>query len=181
MVDEANLIRTVILRVQTFPDSIQSSFREEVKKYLQTRIDYYEYAEDSEKFNKTKQDAAEIGRRLWDRTIDLSHVTGFNVAANNMLAALTPMFDVGARRDALLMSGVPTPVTLMLFLIAIVISFVGGFTSPVLKAKEWVVIAGFIFLAWFIIYLTIDMARPMRGFIRPDVGQDRIVQLMELF
>jgi hypothetical protein len=31
---------------------------------------------------------------------------------------------------------------LMLFLIALVNSFVGGFTSPVLNIKEWVVIKG---------------------------------------
>jgi hypothetical protein len=39
MVEEANIIRTVILRVETFPDSIQVGLRDDVKKYLQTRID----------------------------------------------------------------------------------------------------------------------------------------------
>ena len=67
-----------------------------------------------------------------------------------------------------------------LFFIAMIISFVGGFTTPVLKTKEWVVIAGFIFLACLIIYVTLDMARPMRGFIRPDVEQQKIIQLQEL-
>jgi len=32
----------------------------------------------------------------------------------------------------------------MLFFLALGISFVGGFTTPVLKSKEWIVIAGFI-------------------------------------
>jgi hypothetical protein len=61
-----------------------------------------------------------------------------------------------------------------------VISFVGGFTSPILKTKEWVIITGFILLACLVIYITMDLARPMRGFIRPDVGQERIEQLQEL-
>ena len=98
-----------------------------------------------------------------------------------MLSSLSAMYDVGARRDAMLMSGLPGPIRYMLFFIAMVISFVGGFTSPVLKTKEWVVITGFIFLACSIIYITLDMARPMRGFIRPDVEQAKIVQLLELF
>ena len=68
----------------------------------------------------------------------------------------------------------------MLFFIAMVISFVGGFTSPVLKTKEWVVITGFIFLACLVIYITLDMARPMKGFIKPDVEQEKIVQLQKL-
>lgn len=181
MVDEANSIRTVILRVETLPDSMQNPFKNDLKKYLQARIDYYEYAEDSEKFNETKEDAVSVGKSLWNQTINASTVSGYSLVANNMLTSLTTMYDLGARRDAALMSGIPGPITAMLFFIALVISFVGGFTSPVLKMKEWVVIAGFILLACLIILITLDMARPMRGFIRPDVGQEKIVQLQKLF
>jgi hypothetical protein len=180
MVEEANIIRTVILRVETFPDSIQDGFRDEVEKYLQARIDYYAHAEDSEKFNKSKQDAVEIGKRLWTRTVDASHLPNLSLVANTMLTSLAAMYDVGARRDTMLMSGLPRPIRYMLFFMAMVISFVGGFTSPVLKTKEWVVITGFIFLACLIIYITLDMARPMRGFIRPDVEQEKIIQLQKL-
>jgi hypothetical protein len=181
MVEEASMIRNVNLRIETLPDSLRDGFRVDLKKYLQARIDYYEYAGDLEKFNKTKQDAVEIGKRLWMNSVHASTVPGFGIMASNMMAALTTMYDVGARRDATLMSGIPTPVSTMLFFIALVISFVGGFTSPVLNTKEWVVIIGFILLACLIIFVTLDMARPMRGFIRPDAGQEKIIQLKELF
>jgi len=46
--------------------------------------------------------------------------------------------------------------------------------------KEWVVITGFILLACLIILITLDLSRPMRGMIRPDVGQEKLVQLMEM-
>jgi hypothetical protein len=141
MAEEASLIRNVTLRIETLPD-IRDSFREDLKNYLQARIDYYEDAVDLEKFNKAKQDAVEIGKSLWMQTVDASYVPGFSFAANNMLASLTGMYDIGARRDATLSSGIPTPISLMLFLIALVNSFVGGFTSPVLNIKEWVVIKG---------------------------------------
>ena len=180
MVEEANIIRTVILRLDLLPDSIRGGFREDVKKYLQARIDYYEHVEDLEIFNKSRKDAVVIGKRLWTRTVDTSHLPGLGATANTMLASLSAMYDVGARRDAMLLSGLPGPLRYILFFIALVISFVGGFTSPVLKTKEWVVIAGFIFLACLIIYVTLDMARPMRGFIRPDVEQQKIIQLQEL-
>jgi len=181
MVDEANIIRSVILRVETFPDSIQNGFRDDVKKYLQTRIDYYERAEDLENINKARQDAVEIGKRLWMRAVSVSHLPNLGLTGNTMLTSLSAMYDVGARRDSMLMSGLPGPIRYMLFIIAMVISFVGGFTSPVLKTKEWVVITGFIILACSIIFITLDLARPMRGLIRPDVEQAKIVQLLELF
>ena len=179
MVEEANIIRTVILRLDMLPDSIQGDFRQDVKKYLQARIDYYEHDADLEKLNKSRQDAVEIGKRLWARTVDASQLPNLG-AANTMLTSLTAMYDVGARRDAMLMSGLPEPLRYLLFVMAMIISFLGGFTSPVLKTKEWFVIVGFILLACLIIYVTLDMARPMRGFIRPHVEQAKIVQLQEM-
>jgi hypothetical protein len=181
MVDEANIIRAVIMRLEILPDTVKSGFREDIKKYLQARIDYYTYAEDEGKFNKSKQDAFDVGKRLWARTVDVSRMPNYGPTANVMLTLLTSMYDVGTRRDAMLLSGMPSPIAYMLFFIALVISFVGGFTSPVLKMKEWVVITGFIVLACLIIYITLDMARPMRGLIKPDVGQDRIEQLQKFF
>jgi len=181
MVDEASMIRNVMLRIETLPDSLRGGFRDDLKKYLQARIDYYEDAGDTEKFNRAKQDAVEIGKKLWTQSVNASYAPGFTFAANNMLAALTAMYDVGAKRDGTLMSGVPAPISFMLFFIALVISFVSGFTSPVLHIKEWVVIIGFVLLACLIILITLDMARPMTGVIRPDVGQEKILQLKELF
>ena len=181
MVEEASLIRNVLLRSETFPDSLQTGFRNDLKNYLESRIDYYELAGDPEKFDKTKRDAVSIGRSLWTRTVKASQVQGFAPAGNGMMASLTSMFDIGTRRDALLMSGIPSPISFMLGFLALVISFVGGFTSPVLKPKEWVVIVGFVLLACTIIYITVDLARPMQGLIKPDVGQEKIVQLRNLF
>jgi len=98
-----------------------------------------------------------------------------------MLAALSNMFDVAAKRDALMLAGVPEPIMYMLFFLAIAISFVGGFTTPVIQTKEWIVITGFILLACIIIYITLDLARPLRGFIKPDVGEYKILELKKLF
>src|SRR5688572_5641241 len=96
MVEEANIIRNVLLRVETLPDSLQGGFREDLRKYLETRIGYYEDAEDPEKFDKAKQDAVDIGKRLWARGVEGSQIPGFAPAGNAMLASLTSMFDIGA-------------------------------------------------------------------------------------
>ena len=181
MVEEANMIRNVILRTETIPDSLRPAYRAQVKSYLEARIDYYEQAGNPDKFNKAKQDAVEIGKSLWTNTVEVSRLPNMGPSSNAMMATLTSMYDIGARRDALLMSGIPGLITFMLFFLALVISFVGGFTSPMLELKEWVVITGFILLACIIIYITLDLARPMRGLIKPDVGQERIVQLRNFF
>jgi len=181
MVEEANIIRTVILRSETLPDSMRTVFRQDLKKYLQARIDYYEQANDPEKFKNSIEDAAETGKRLWAQAASATSVPGFTLSGNNMMTNLSAMYDIGARRDALLSSGIPAPISFMLFFMAIMVSFIGGFTSPVIKAKEWILILGFILLACIIVYITMDLARPMSGIIKPDIGQEKIVQLQKLF
>jgi hypothetical protein len=181
MVEESNIIRTVILRSEILPDSIRTGFQDDLKKYLQARIDYYEQAADAERFKKSVEDATETGKRLWTQAATATGFPNFSLSGNNMMNNLSAMYDVGARRDALLLSGIPGPISFMLFFMAIVISFIGGFTSPVLEAKEWVLISGFVCLACIIVYITLDLARPMRGFIKPDIGQEKIVRLQKLF
>ena len=73
------------------------------------------------------------------------------------------------------------PINILLIVLALSISLVGGFTTPVFKRKEWIVITVFALLASTILYITIDLARPMQGLIKPDTGQQTIINLRELF
>lgn len=181
MVDESNILRNAILRTDVFPDSVRTVLRKDLRKYLEARISYYEDVKDFKKFAKAKEDAVQTGKALWATTVEASKQPNMGPAANNMFATLTTMFDAGSKRDAVLRSGVPELIVYMLFFLALVISFIGGFTTPVIKQKEWIVITGFILLACIIIYITLDLGRPMRGLIKPDVGQDRMVALRKFF
>lgn len=101
--------------------------------------------------------------------------------AAGMVASLTNLFDIGIKREALLSFGIPSPIAYVLIILALSISFIGGFTTPSITRKEWLVIAVFTFLTVSIIYVTIDLARPMGGLIKPDTGQATIVNLRKLF
>jgi hypothetical protein len=98
-----------------------------------------------------------------------------------MATSLTNLFDIGIKREALLSAGIPMPIVLMLFGLALAISLIGGFTTPTIKRKEWMLVFAFAFLASTILYITIDLARPMEGLIKPDAGHQTIVNLRKLF
>jgi hypothetical protein len=181
MVDESNTIRNAIFRAKVFPDSIRDGLNADLKLYLEARTEYYKYAADPDKFSKAKQEGDEISEALWEKTVKASALPNLTTTSANMFAALASIFDIADKRDALMLSGVPEPITYMLFFLAIAISFVGGFTTPVIKTKEWIVIAGFILLACIIIYITLDLGRPLRGFIRPDIGEYKIYELKKFF
>ena len=180
-VEESNVIRNAVLRADVFPDSIRKDFREDLKIYLNALIDYYRYATDFDRFRKAKEVASETRSRLWARAVTASAQPNLTGPSIQLFASLTAMFDIAERRDAYLLSGVPEPVIYLLFFLALTISFIGGFTTLVIKPKEWIVIGGFLLLACTIIYITLDMGRPLRGFIQLKTGKERLMELRKMF
>ena len=180
MIDEYSAIRNVIYRAEFFPDSIRRGYREDLKNYIRVRIDYYNYTTDIDKLNKVREHTTSIYINLWLRSQRASTLPNASGPAAIMLPALSSMNDLASKRDALLNLVVPDPIFYLLFFITLFISFIGGFTMPVVAKKEWVVILGFILVACLIIYITLDLNRPMRGLIKPDFEEERIEQLQKL-
>jgi hypothetical protein len=69
----------------------------------------------------------------------------------------------------------------MLFILALASSFIGGVTSSSIRHKDWIVVAGFALLSSMIIYITLDLGRPMRGLIKAEMGQQAILDLRKMF
>jgi hypothetical protein len=181
IVDEANSLRTTIIRADLFPDSIRNTYRADLRKYLEERIAYYEYAGSYDKFKKNREELSTTAKALWATTVNCSKRSDLSVPASAMALNLTALFDLGIKREAMLNAGIPNPISFLLIILALAISFVGGFTTPAIKRKEWLVIGVFALFATMVLYLTIDLSRPMQGLIKPDTGQSTIVNLRELF
>jgi hypothetical protein len=181
IVDEGNILRNTIIRADFFPDSVRNAYRVDLRKYVEERIIYYDGDADETRFKKNREEISKTASDLWTRTVAQSKKADMSGPANNMANSLTSLFDIGIKREALLSAGIPMPINIMLVVLALSISLVGGFTTPSIKRKEWIVVAVFAFLASSILYVTIDLARPMEGLIKPDAGQKTIVNLRKLF
>ena len=181
IVDEADLLRTTILKADLFPDSIRNAYRADLRKYLEERIIYYDFASDEDRFSRNREEITETAKSLWARTAELSKRPELKDPAFSMVISLTGLFDIGIKREALLSAGIPGPIKYMLIALVLAICVIGGFTTPAIDRKEWVVITVFALLATLILYLTIDLSRPMNGLIKPDTGQAAIVELRRFF
>ena len=180
-VDESNIIRNTILRIDMFPDSIRNELRADLQIYLDALITYYSSIREFDKFKASIETAEETRQRLWATTVKAANLPNLGAASGNMFFSLTTMSDLGEKRHALFLSGVPEPVIYMLFFLAMTISFIGGFTTPVIKFKEWIVILGFLLLACSIIYITLDLGRPLRGLIQLKTGKERLIEIQQRF
>lgn len=181
IVDESNILRSTIIKADFFPDSIRDVYRAELRKYLEERIAYYDYASSDAKFDNNRQEISKTAKVLWTITVAQSKKPDLSGPAGNMATSLNNLFDIGIKREALLSTGIPSPISYLLIVLALSICLVGGFTTPDIKRKEWIVIAMFTLLASIILYITMDLARPMEGLIKPDTGQETIINLRKLF
>ena len=56
IVDEGNILRTTILNADFFPDSVRDAYREDLRKYVEERISYYDNDADEVKFRKNREE-----------------------------------------------------------------------------------------------------------------------------
>jgi hypothetical protein len=181
IVDEAAVLRTTILRADFFPDSIRAVYRSDLRKYVEQRISFYENVSDKEKFARNREELSNTARALWTRTVNLSKRTDLGTKISDMSSSLLSLFDIGIKCETKLNSGIPRPIIFLLIFLSLSICVVAGFATPNLKTKEWIIISVFGLMAATIIFITIDLARPLGGIIKPDTAQNAIMDLRKLF
>jgi hypothetical protein len=180
-VEEANDIGTAVLRSDLYSDSVRNAFLTDFKTYLEARIAYFDNVADTVLFLKAKVNAAKAGNALWARAMQQSKLPNMLIPSNNMIPALNSMFDIATTREVVLKARVPDVIVYMLFILALASSFIAGFTSLAIRHKDWIVVAGFALLSSMIIYITLDLGRPLRGIIKADVGEQAILDLRKMF
>lgn len=180
IVQEANDIGTAVLRSDLYSDSVRDAFRSDFKKYIEARIAYYNPT-DTALWFQSKQDAANISSSLWARAMQQSKQPNMLIPSNQMIPALNAMFDIATTSDVTLLTRVPDVIVYMLFILALASSFIGGFTSSRISGKDWIVVIGFALLSSIIIYITLDLGRPLRGIIKAESGKEAIVALRKMF
>jgi len=178
IVEEANDMGTALLRSDLYSDSVRNEFRHDFKDYIEARLAYYNSIADTVLFNKAKRDAENAGNALWSRAIQQSKLSNMLIPSNQMIPALNSMFDIATTIEMTLYARVPDLIVYMLFMLALVTSFIAGFTtSSGMRRKDWIIITMFALLSSMVIYVTLDLSRPMRGIIRADLGQQVILDL----
>src|SRR3954471_14723837 len=170
IVEEANDIGTAVLRADLYSDSIRNAFRTDFKKYLEARIAYYDNVRDTVLWYKAKEDAAKVAEALWSRAMQQSKLPNMLIPSNNMIPALNTMFDTAKKVELTLYARVPDLIVYMLFVLALVTSFIGGFTSTGIRPKDWIIVVVFAILFSMVTYVTLDLGRPLRGIIKANIG-----------
>ena len=179
--EEAKDIEAAILRSDLYADSIRDGFRNDFKNYLEAIIASYNGVYNLDQLHKAKEDAEKARKSLWACAAQQSKLPNMLTPSAQMLTALGGMFDVAQSRDIILKSKVPDLIIYMLFVCVLATCFIGGFTSRPFGSKEWVIVVAFSIVTAMVAYTTIDLARPLRGIIKDEAGQEAIIELRKMF
>jgi len=177
LTEEANDIGTAVLRSDLYTDSVRDEFRGDFKKYIDARLSFYNNIKDTTQLSLAKKEASKAAASLWQRTMQQSKQPNMLIPSNNMVPALNSMFDIATTVELTLYTRVPDLIVYMLFILALVSSFIGGFTSTVIRKRDGIVIVIFALFSSMVTYITLDLGRPMRGTIKADIGTQAIIEI----
>jgi len=179
IVHEANAIGTAILRADLYPDSQRVEFRKDFQEYLEARIAYQESGLDLDSVYLALDEAAAAGKRIWNRAASLSKDRDLFVASNQMVGAVNHMLDLSTTRTIGELSRVPDSVYYMLFVLALVSAFFLGYSMA--DTIDWMAASTFCLLIVVVIYITLDLDRPRRGFIDMSTSHQAMIELRKMF
>ncbi len=178
-IDEANHIGTALLRTDLYSDSARLAMRQYFTEYLDARVSMYQAPVSIAQMLKGKQRCEHARDKLWTIAVYESKQPGMLIPSNQMIPALNGMFDAGEKRDAVLRSTIPDPIIIMLLILALTSSFIAGLSTHSITKKDWIIIICYIMFTTLVVYITLDMGRPLRGIIRPGAGELQIRELQE--
>jgi len=181
VVEEANIIGTAILRSDLYPDSTRALFRKDFKDYVETRISYYKVGPNAQGILKADSLSQIISAKLWKRAASLSKDPVNLAATQQMIPALNDMIDVTTSRLTGEKAKVPPSILVMLFFLAMIIAFYGGYSEGRKGKVDWLVQVGFCLLVSLVLLFTLDLDRPRRGFVNLDIPNQTIIDLRKNF
>jgi hypothetical protein len=178
---EANAIGTAILRAGVYPDSDRIVFRNDLKNYLQARIDNITAGTDITELIKTDKQALLYASRLWNHALQFSHKNSSVIISGQMMPALNEMFDSATTNTYSERMHVPESIVMMLFAFSLIAAFFIGYISVGKGRFDWFTGIGFCLLSALVLFITLDLDRPRRGLIQLDTSHQAIISLMDQF
>jgi hypothetical protein len=164
-----------------YPENERLLFRNDFKKYIETRINYFQVGFDSKKREQINILTHSLSDSLWNRATRLSHNYSNTDATRQMIPALNEMFDITTTRLAAENAKVPDSIILLVFLLASIISFFSGYLSTLKGNIDWLGNLCFGVMTSLTVFFILDLDRPYRGLITLDESNNSIIELLKYF
>ncbi len=176
LIEEANAIGTVVLRVELLPEGYRSEAHRLLQQYIDLRVavgqvDLTRRAERQD-YNAR---IAQMQTELWSLAVAAAQADPRPVTSGAFINALNDLIDSQGKRNALLEMHVPEVVLLLLFVVFVASGGILGYSSGLSGHRVVAPTLMVSFLIALIVFIIIDLDRPKRGLIQ--VNQNSMLML----
>jgi hypothetical protein len=168
VLDEANAIGTLYLRAGTIDETPGRQIRDDLRKYVDARLDYFKNAPD---LGKRRSDEEEMDRLLQDVWAAVEQSAKTNDQAtrtSQIIPAANEVIDLFSTRAWVAQNHLPPPVLTLLLASVLVSSVLAGHSSGQAGVRHIGMWTGFNILFALVLYVVLDFDRPRRGLVQVD-------------
>lgn len=179
VIEEANVIGTVILRTDIYPDSMRNLLRILLKDYVKARIGFYNVGDNFALMYSEQSRSGVISGEIWKAVADYAKIDDVTTRTSVLIPALNDMIDITTTRLAASESSIPDSILYFLFTLCFCSAFLLGYDQK--NKFDWTVLTGFSIMLSVTVFTIIDLDRPRSGLINMDKPNKKIENLMEMF
>ena len=180
IIDEANILNTAILRCDLYPDSVKQPLLSGYKKYLESRISYFDAGDDPVKIKATLDDANNHFKIIWNKAVLLTSDQENRLRAEQMIQILISLKNIMITREAARVSGIPGLIIIVLLALVFVASFLTGFGIKPGKRSVFLSVS-FALMTSIVLYLVMELSRPRQGFVNLNNAEEKLIELRKMF
>jgi hypothetical protein len=177
---EANAIGTAWLRTDLLPGEARHAVRDQLRRYLDVRIETYREMEDEAGTRRRLAVAASLQRELWDLSAAACRREGAAPQATLLLLpAVNAVIDIATTREAATLMHPPREVYILLAVLSLAASLLAGHGMASSHGRSWLHFLAFAFMVGVTFYVILELEFPRKGLVRIDSGDRVLASLRE--
>jgi hypothetical protein len=171
---EASAIDTAYRRADIAAPPQRLALRDLLRRYLDTRLAFYEAKIDLRKRAVIEEEAARLQAEMWTQAMTTAAAAPTPTSAL-LVEGVDQVFDVHTLRVHAAVNYVPTTIAWLLIIMAAASTGLTGYVAGFGNRRHPTVTAIVLLLIAMVVVEIVDLNRPMRGLIRS--GQDSLLEL----
>lgn len=181
VIEEANDIGTAYLRVDLLSPETQPQMRELFRNYVDARLGIYRALPVLDAAKNELHRSEEIQQQIWTLAVTStsSPESVHPDAGKHVLPALNTMIDISNSRTWAAQMHPPVIIYGLLFVVAVIASFIAGASLASGTSRAWIHIIGFVLLVGCSVFVTIELEYPRIGFINIEKYDQALVDVRE--
>jgi hypothetical protein len=164
IVEESNAIGTAYLRLDLLPAAEQPRIREEMRRYLESRLAFYDQLLDFRGATAEREQADQLQQQIWSHALAAAARAPDTRATLLVLPSLNAMFDAASKRYAALRMHLPVAIFIQLLLIALCCGFFAGIGMSKRRRPSYLHMVMFAGVIAVTAYVILNLEYPRVGF-----------------